>query len=44
MSIYKCIRCGRVIDIEETGMRCPECSSRIFIKEKPARIKKVKAI
>ncbi|MHC1625337.1 MAG: TFIIB-type zinc ribbon-containing protein [Methermicoccaceae archaeon] len=44
MAVYRCVRCKTTIEVSETDMRCEKCASRIFIKERAAQIKKLKAI
>ena len=43
--MYKCYKCGRVVEklLEGSSMMC-SCGSRIFMKVRPQRVKRVKAI
>ncbi|WP_423793104.1 DNA-directed RNA polymerase subunit P [Methanocaldococcus indicus] len=42
---YKCLKCKRVIKLEELGsrVRCPYCSNKILVKLRPKVVKVVKA-
>lgn len=45
--MYKCMNCGREIDIELKTVKkiiCPFCGYRILKKERPKIVKKVKAL
>ena len=44
--MYKCLKCGREIDLKEIRdkIRCPYCGYRIVATEKPKTVIKVKAI
>lgn len=39
---FKCISCGKVTEKLEGRIRCPYCGYRIFMKEKPKVVRKVK--
>lgn len=43
--MYRCYRCGRAMEKppEGSGMMC-SCGSRIFMKVRPQRVRRVKAI
>ncbi len=40
---FKCISCGKVTEKLEGRIRCPYCGYRIFMRERPKIVKKVKA-
>ncbi len=40
---YKCLKCRKVIEKIEDKVRCPFCGYRIFVKERPRTIKRVRA-
>lgn len=45
--MYKCINCGRIVNIElatAAKIICPSCGYRILEKERPKVIAKVKAV
>lgn len=46
VTVYKCIRCKREVEVESEygGIRCPYCGHRILVKERPTIIKKVKVL
>ncbi len=41
--MYKCLECGKTVPTLEEKIRCPYCGGRIFVKERPKVLKKVKA-
>ena len=41
--MYKCIKCGRVIEKFADRIRCPYCGNRIFVKLRPEIVKRVQA-
>ncbi|HLE07538.1 MAG TPA: DNA-directed RNA polymerase subunit P [archaeon] len=44
--MYKCLTCGKHIDLEQITdtVRCPFCGFRIIQKERPKTLRKVKAV
>ena len=44
---YKCVRCGEEVDLLQLekyiSFRCPQCGYRIFRKNRPSLVKRVKA-
>lgn len=42
---YKCAVCKNPIDVDVrvVGLRCDKCGSKIFYKERPSIVKKIKA-
>lgn len=45
--MYKCLGCGRTVDIElatATKIICPSCGYRILTKERPKIVKKVYSV
>ena len=45
MGTYRCIRCGKIVnlDISYERVRCPFCGYKILVKVRPAVVKTVKA-
>jgi DNA-directed RNA polymerase subunit P len=44
--MYKCLQCGKEIDMEnlKERIRCPFCGYRILMKSRPKTVRKVAAI
>ncbi|MCX8179012.1 MAG: DNA-directed RNA polymerase subunit P [Candidatus Aenigmarchaeota archaeon] len=40
---FKCLQCGKVVEKLEGRVRCPYCGYRIFVKNRPKIVKRVKA-
>lgn len=45
MVTYVCYKCGSKVEFEklERRMRCPYCGGKIFFKERPHIVRKLKA-
>ena len=39
----KCLKCRKVIEDPDDKIRCPFCGYRIFVKMRPAVVKKIQA-
>ena len=42
--MYKCVNCKKAIPKLEEKIRCPYCGHRIFVKERPDTLRKVRAV
>ncbi len=45
MGTYRCLKCGRVVnvDLRYERVRCPYCGYKILVKVRPPVVKHVKA-
>jgi len=41
--MYKCLKCGETIraGVNNVGLQCDKCGSKLFVKERPSTRKKI---
>jgi len=43
MKTYKCGNCGKTVELEKSGVRCPFCGYKILFKERSGNVRDIKA-